>query len=452
MQLPREKLGAIYEQVVLELLEAKELELAREMLRTTEPLIMLKHESPDRFTKLENLCQRNYFSASDAYELGSSKERRRQEIAESLVGEVSVVPPSRLLTLIGHALRFQQSQGSLSRGSQGFDLFQGGKRSNRREGEEKVPKRQAGQIKFDPASHPETAIFAPDGQSLVTGSVDGFLEVWDFESCRLRQDLDYQAREELMMHEDPILCSSFTRDSEYLATGAKDGMIKVWRLSTGACVRKIAKAHSQGITSLTFSRDGTQLLSTSFDGNLRLHGLKSGKTLKEFRGHSSYVNCVVWGKDNVHIFSGSSDGSVKVWDARTTECVLTIRPGHLAGITSKDLTIHTLQLMPNNLDHILVVAKCPHVFIISSQGQLIKSFSSGKETGGDFLCATVSPQGRWIYCVGEDGVLYIFDAMTGQLENFLQIADREVIGICHHPQRNLVCTMTDDGLLKLWKP
>lgn len=43
-----------------------------------------------------------------------------------------------------------------------------------------------------------------------------------------------------------------------------------------------------------------------------MHGLKSGKTLKEFRGHISFVNDVVFTVDGHNIISGSSDGTVKV--------------------------------------------------------------------------------------------------------------------------------------------
>ena len=46
--------------------------------------------------------------------------------------------------------------------------------------------------------------------------------------------------------------------------------------------------------------------------HFRIHGLKSGKTLKEFRGHTSFVNQALYIPDTNNIMSCSSDGTIKV--------------------------------------------------------------------------------------------------------------------------------------------
>ena len=103
--------------------------------------------------------------------------------------------------------------------------------------------------------------------------------------------------------------------------GSQDGKIKVWRLRSGQCLRRFDRAHSQGVTSVALSRDGTQVLSGSFDGTVRVHGLKSGKLLKEFRGHTSYVNDAIFSAEGGQVVSASSDATVRVWDAKTCECL-----------------------------------------------------------------------------------------------------------------------------------
>ncbi len=72
-----------------------------------------------------------------------------------------------------------------------------------------------------------------------------------------------------MLHDKAVLCLAFSRDSELLASGCAGGAIKVWQVSTGRCLRKYPRAHSEGVSTLCFSNESTQLASGSFDGSVR---------------------------------------------------------------------------------------------------------------------------------------------------------------------------------------
>ncbi|VDP53776.1 unnamed protein product, partial [Schistosoma mattheei] len=161
--------------------------------------------------------------------------------------------------------------------------------------------------------HVECARFSPDGQFLVTGSVDGFIEVWNFTTGKLRKDLKYQAQDTFMMMEDSVLCLTFSRDSEMLASGAKDGTIKIWRIQNGQCLKRLEKAHHKGFDSVACCL------------KFQIHGMKSCKIIKEFTGHTGVVNSVAFLPDGHNIISGSADGSVRIWSIRSGECTNTFK-------------------------------------------------------------------------------------------------------------------------------
>ena len=49
------------QQVVLEMIELREVDTARAMLRQTAVFTRMKQEEPDRFLRLEHLCGKTYF-------------------------------------------------------------------------------------------------------------------------------------------------------------------------------------------------------------------------------------------------------------------------------------------------------------------------------------------------------------------------------------------------------
>ena len=104
----------------------------------------------------------------------------------------------------------------------------------------------------------------------------------------------------------------------------------MWNVATGKCLATL-EGHSHTVRCVAVLPDGRRVVSAE-DKLLKLWGvapvsmdLSKLALVRTLRGHKKAVRCVAVFPGGRRIVSGSWDGTLKVWDVATGECVATLR-------------------------------------------------------------------------------------------------------------------------------
>ena len=86
-------------------------------------------------------------------------------------------------------------------------------------------------------------------------------------------------------------------DGQLLALMSDDYTIRLWDITTGT-VRDILKGHSSWVNSVVFSPDGQLLASASKDHTVRLWDTATKVLWNPFKSHPSLINSIVFSPDS----------------------------------------------------------------------------------------------------------------------------------------------------------
>eukprot|EP01112_Ceratiomyxa_fruticulosa_P007415 TRINITY_DN1921_c0_g2_i1.p1 TRINITY_DN1921_c0_g2~~TRINITY_DN1921_c0_g2_i1.p1 ORF type:complete len:528 (-),score=49.02 TRINITY_DN1921_c0_g2_i1:412-1995(-) len=155
--------------------------------------------------------------------------------------------------------------------------------------------------------------YVPEDNSLISGSEDMTVKVWDLDEGICTQTL--------RGHKNGTIC--LARIGRRVFSGSADGSVKVWDLDAGVCLHTI-QTHSS-VWSLQIIDQGRKIFAGCVDASIKLFDVETGETLQHFRGHSAPVRCLQIAEGfGGPIVSGSYDRSIKMWDMNGN-CVNTIR-------------------------------------------------------------------------------------------------------------------------------
>ncbi len=125
----------------------------------------------------------------------------------------------------------------------------------------------------------------------------------------------------LAAHSDPVTSVHFDRDGSNLVSASYDGLVRIWDPLDGSLKSTLVWGDGQEHAPVSFARwssNGKFLLIGTLDGKIRLWHVKDCKAKKEYKGRqcSRYcLNAVFCLHNNgMSIVGGSEDHRILVWD------------------------------------------------------------------------------------------------------------------------------------------
>jgi len=85
-------------------------------------------------------------------------------------------------------------------------------------------------------------------------------------------------------HTSSVMSVAFAPDGNSILSGSGDGTLKLWNTNTGEIIRTF-QGHTVNVYSVAFAPDGNTALSGSNDNTLKLWNVKTGEVIRTFQGH-----------------------------------------------------------------------------------------------------------------------------------------------------------------------
>ena len=115
-------------------------------------------------------------------------------------------------------------------------------------------------------------------------------------------------------HKDDIRSIAFSPDGRSLVSGSDDRSVCVWNIRDGSS-KQMPVAYPAGyFLSVVFSPNGRYIAAGDLNDSLRIWDSRTHKLLADWDGHRGSVWCVEFTPDGKGLMSGGRDMTVKLWD------------------------------------------------------------------------------------------------------------------------------------------
>jgi len=231
-----------------------------------------------------------------------------------------------------------------------------------------------------------------------------------------------------------VMLDSFTWTLSYckntVAVGSEPGGIIILNAITGSQTA-VLSGHRQEVDCLTFSPDGTSLVSGSCDKTIKLWDVQTGGVVRTFSGHTQRVLSISISADCTTIVSGSQDKTICLWNIHTEECEHVIR--------QSDYVDH-VNFSPTDPNHFISICD-DKLWQWDTNGHQIKPPCNSSHTA-------FSPDGN-LFVSHYRTTVTVQNSHSGAIMAEFQATNSIIQYCCFSPSSRLVA-IADDTAMHIW--
>jgi WD40 repeat protein len=270
--------------------------------------------------------------------------------------------------------------------------------------------------------------FSPDGQTVLTGSVDKTARLWDAETGKeIRQ---------FVGHTGTLWSVCFAPNGRTVLTGSKDKTVRLWDTTTGKELRQFT-GHTEPVWGVAYAPDGHSIVTGSFDKTARIWDIASGRELFTLSGHKAAVWGVCFSPDGCFVLTGSWDKTARLWDIESGKQVREF-VGHVDPVVNVCFSPDGLHMITNGRDTMARMWE-------TQTGRELCGFVGHVAFGVAF-----SPDGQTVLTGGADKTARIWDVKTcKEIQQFNGHSDA-ITCVAYAPGGSAIVTASIDKTARIW--
>ena len=241
-------------------------------------------------------------------------------------------------------------------------------------------------------------------------------------------------------HYDEVADTAFSPDGTKIATVG--GSIKVWNV-VGENQRIVEQFVIQKpectVSCISFSPDGTKLFGGCLFGGVMVWDAKTGEKLLDLKPHGAKITGIVGGPDGKWVVSSSLDRTLKVWDSKTGKELHTLF-GHKDGVTSVDVNRDGTRIVSGSNDKTLKLWD-------PATGREQRSCKGHADR---VTSVSFSPGGNWVISGSWDETLKLWKAKSGEEMLTFEGHSGIINDVAFSPDGKSIVSVSRDKTIKKW--